>query len=229
MGSYDILGGSASDEYYVEETNVPTGWTVGIKDTNGDTTLNGGSDDAQKAGSGTPITVANQRSIPKTELSVEKTWVNDNATADAANRAKISLILQRSTDGETWVDTTVDMPTPTKTDDKWTYQYTNLPAQDSNGNQYHYKIREETLEGYTTSYGASNDLVAVNDGNTGTLYVTNTRGISLTIHKVWDDDADHNTGEITVEIHRATNLDAVPDDVKNNLILQCTFNGFCWC
>lgn len=232
MASYDIVGGSASDEYYVVETEVPTGWTKEITDAAGNIIPNDGPSNSQKAGSGTPITVANKRSIPKTALSVEKTWRNDNAEADAANRAKISLILQQSTDRETWVDTTIAMPTKTvdpTNENKWIYTYTDLLTQDINGNQYYYKIREEALEGYTTAYGTSTDseekgLAAV-DGNTGTLHVTNTRGISLTVKKVWMDENGEALTEglptaITVRIHRATSLESVPDDVKDNLILQ---------
>lgn len=227
MASCDIVGGSASDEYYVVETNVPTGWTKEITDAAGNIIPNDGSSNAQKAGSGTPITVANKRSIPKTALSVEKTWVNDNAATDSTNREKISLILQQSTDGETWVDTAIAMPTKTvdPTDEnKWTYMYTDLPTQDINGNPYYYKIREEALDGYTTSYGEKDGLLAV-EGTTGTLHVTNTRGISLTVNKVWMDENGEALTEglptaITVKIHRATSLDSVPDDVKNNLTLQ---------
>lgn len=227
MGSYDIIGGSASDEYYVVETNVPTGWTKEITDAAGNIIPNDGSDNSQKAGSGTPIVVANKRSIPKTELSVEKTWVNDNAATDSTNREKISLILQQSTDGETWVDTAIAMPVKTvdPTDEnKWTYMYTDLPTQDINGNPYYYKIREEALDGYTTSYGEKDGLLAV-EGTTGTLHVTNTRGISLMVKKVWIDENGEELTEglpnaIEVKIHRATSLDSVPDDVKNNLTLQ---------
>lgn len=227
MASYDIVGGSASDEYYVVETNVPTGWTKEITDAAGNIIPNDGSSNAQKAGSGTPITVANKRSIPKTALSVEKTWVNDNASTDSTNREKISLILQQSTDGETWVDTAIAMPTKTvdPTDEnKWTYMYTDLPTQDINGNPYYYKIREEALDGYTTSYGEKDGLLAV-EGTTGTLHVTNTRGISLTVNKVWMDENGEALTEgfptaITVKIHRATSLNDVPDDVKDNLTLQ---------
>ena len=232
MASCDIVGGSASDEYYVVETNVPTGWTKEITDAAGNVIPNDGSSNAQKAGSGTPITVANKRSIPKTELSVEKTWRNDNADADADNRKKISLILQQSTDQETWVDTTIAMPPidpGLSSENTWIYKYTDLPTQDINGNQYYYRIREEVLDGYTTAYGTSTNseekgLAAV-DGNTGTLHVTNTRGISLTVNKVWMDENGEALTEglpnaITVRIHRATSLNDVPDNVKDNLILQ---------
>lgn len=225
--SCDIVGGSASDEYYVVETNVPTGWTKEITDAAGNIIPNDGSDNSQKAGSGTPIVVANKRSIPKTELSVEKTWVNDNATTDKDNRKKISLILQQSTDQVTWVDTTIAMPPidpGLSSENTWIYKYTDLPTQDINGNQYYYRIREEVLDGYTTSYGEKDGLLAV-EGTTGTLHVTNTRGISLTVNKVWMDENGEALTEglptaITVKIHRATSLNDVPDDVKDNLILQ---------
>lgn len=233
MASCDIVGGSASDEYYVVETNVPTGWTKEITDAAGNIIPNDGSGNSQKAGSGTPIVVANKRSIPKTELSVEKTWVNDNATTDKDNRKKISLILQQSTDGETWVDTAIAMPPidpGLSSENTWIYKYTDLPTQDINGNQYYYRIREEVLDGYTTAYGTSTNseekgLAAVADGDTGTLHVTNTRGISLTVNKVWMDENGEALTEglpnaITVRIHRATSLNDVPDNVKDNLILQ---------
>lgn len=220
MVSYDIEGGSASDEYYVVETNVPAGWEVSY------------TNNEQTPGSGTPIVVKNTRNIPKTSLSVEKTWVNDSATTDAENREKISLILQRTltpNDPDSWTDVIVDMPTPTKPENIWTYEYTDLPAQDINGNQYYYKVREEALEGYTTGYGTptdseTNGLIAVNDGNAGTLHVTNTRGIPLLIKKEWKDEngkalTEGLPNEITVKIRRSTDSTKAPSD-QNSLILQ---------
>ncbi|MGN1225547.1 MAG: GDSL-type esterase/lipase family protein, partial [Ruminococcus sp.] len=64
MASYDIIGGNENDVYCVVEKIVPAGWEVSY------------TNNVQKAGSGTPIVVKNARNVPKTSLSVEKTWMN---------------------------------------------------------------------------------------------------------------------------------------------------------
>lgn len=171
--------------------------------------------------------------MPKTSLSVEKTWKND-APNDPA-RDGISLSLMQSTnpsDNYSWVEYNVEMPTLTKTNDKWTYRYENLPAKDISGKTYYYKILENPMENYTPSYPkamvGNNEsdfeyVAAVDGDDAGTLRLTNERKISLTVKKIWSDGDtnEHLNDKVEVKVYRSTN----PDDAKEyiddkNLILH---------
>lgn len=224
-----IVDVAGSGKYYVEETSVKLNgkdvtddWEVSYKD------------NGQTAGGQTPIIVKNKKKpVPKTSLSVEKTWKND-APNDPA-RDGISLSLMQSTnpsDNYSWVEYNVEMPTLTKTNDKWTYRYENLPAKDISGKTYYYKILENPMENYTPSYPkamvGNNEsdfeyVAAVDGDDAGTLRLTNERKISLTVKKIWSDGDtnEHLNDKVEVKVYRSTN----PDDAKEyiddkNLILH---------
>ncbi len=201
IGAFDITDTDTSAEYYIEERTVPAGWQVTYDEANR----------YQKLGSSTPLVAINTRNIPKTSLSVEKTWAND--TGGEANREAISLTLLQSTDRRNWVEYDTEMPTPNKTDNIWTYTYTDLPAQDNAGNPYYYKIEEAPMQGYTTSYGIPSYLTSVNGGNAGTLKITNTAAVSLKICKIWTDSDtnNHMTDSVTFKLYR----DVVKSDDDN--------------
>lgn len=198
IGAYDIVDTDPNAEYYINESSVPANWTVSYEN------------QYQKIGSSTPITAKNTRNIPKTSLSVEKTWRNDPGST---TRDNISLALLQSTDRNNWVECDVGMPEPTKNaaEDVWTYNYTNLPAVDNSGKPYYYKVEEAPMTGYTTSYGESNGVLSVNGGNAGKLTVTNTAAISLKLSKIWSDidTNDHKGDSVTFKIHRAVKTDGV--------------------
>ena len=208
--------------YCVEEVNVPDGWDVTYEN------------NAQQANSTTPILVKNQKQPTDINLTVEKTWAKD----DASNRPdSISLTLLRSNgkkqDNSTaanesewfWEELRISTPTPTKNGNKWTFAYTGLPAKDVYGNDYHYKVQEAAVSGYTVSYGLNGageeNGVTAAAGETATLHVTNTRAITLQIEKQWSDGAtnQHLQDAVRVRIYRSTN----PSDVPTaNLTLQVT-------
>lgn len=213
ISALDIDNAEANAKYYVVEKSVPAGWQVSY------------ADNEQKLGSGKPITVTNTRHTPKTSISVRKTWENDSA--NILGRDAISLTLLRSTDRTNWEELDIEMPTPYKPDNVWTYTYgvdennnLTLPAEDNAGNQYFYKVEEAPLDGYTTSYGNPDGIIAVDDGHAGTLEVTNTRAISLSVKKIWSDSDknDHLTDKVKVSIFRSTDKSNVPSD--SDLILQ---------
>lgn len=206
IGAYDIVDTDPNAEYYIKESSVPLNWTVSYEN------------QYQKIGSSTPITAKNTRNIPKTSLSVEKTWKKD---AGSTTRDKISLALLRSTDRINWEECDVAMPTPDKGDTVWTYNYTNLPAVDNSGNPYHYKVEEAPMTGYITSYGNPNGVLSEANGNAGTLTVTNTAAVSLKLRKVWSDieTNDHQTGSVTFHIYRAIK-DNGSDNTDVDLILE---------
>lgn len=201
-----------SGEYCVEEVNVPDGWTVSYEN------------NKQKAGSKTPITVKNQKqATPKTSIQVEKTWVGDSAEDPA--RDGIILNLMYSTDQINWEYYPIDMPEPSKNNDKWTYTFRTLPTKDLNGNTYYYKVEEEPLPGYSTTYGEneSSGLIAVDDNaSSGILHVTNTRMISLKVQKQWSDieENNHVKDKVTIQIYRSTNPSDIPGSDIINPMLQ---------
>lgn len=216
----DVPAGNGT--YCVEEVNVPDGWDVTYEN------------NAQQANSTTPILVKNQKQPTDIDLTVEKTWAKD----DASNRPdSISLTLLRSNgkkqDNSTaanesewfWEELRIPTPTPTKNGNRWTFAYTGLPAKDVYGNDYHYKVQEAAVNGYTVSYGLNGageeNGVTAAAGETATLHVTNTRAITLQIEKQWSDGAtnQHLQDAVRVRIYRSTN----PSDVPTaNLTLQVT-------
>lgn len=216
----DVPAGNGT--YCVEEVNVPDGWDVTYEN------------NAQQVNSTTPILVKNQKQPTDIDLTVEKTWAKD----DASNRPdSISLTLLRSNgkkqDNSTaanesewfWEELRIPTPTPTKNGNRWTFAYTGLPAKDVYGNDYHYKVQEAAVNGYTVSYGLNGageeNGVTAAAGETATLHVTNTRAIALQIEKQWSDGAtnQHLQDAVRVRIYRSTN----PSDVPTaNLTLQVT-------
>lgn len=208
--------------YCVEEVNVPDGWDVTYEN------------NAQQANSTTPILVKNQKQPTDIDLTVEKTWAKD----DASNRPdSISLTLLRSngkkqdnsdaanTSEWFWEELRIPTPTPTKNGNKWTFAYTGLPAKDVYGNDYHYKVQEAAVNGYTVSYGLNGageeNGVTAAAGETATLHVTNTRAITLQIEKQWSDGAtnQHLLDAVRVRIYRSTDQTKVPNAT---LTLQVT-------
>lgn len=208
--------------YCVEEVNVPDGWDVTYEN------------NAQQANSTTPILVKNQKQPTDIDLTVEKTWAKD----DASNRPdSISLTLLRSnrkkqdnsdaanTSEWFWEELRIPTPTPAKNGNRWTFAYTGLPAKDVYGNDYHYKVQEAAVNGYTISYGLNGageeNGVTATAGETATLHVTNTRAITLQIEKQWSDGAtnQHLKDAVRVRIYRSTDQTKIPNA---NLTLQVT-------
>lgn len=208
--------------YCVEEVNVPDGWDVTYEN------------NAQQANSTTPILVKNQKQPTDINLTVEKTWAKD----DASNRPdSISLTLLQSNGKKQdnsdaanesewfWEELRISTPTPTKNGNRWTFAYTGLPAKDVYGNDYHYKVQEAAVNGYTVSYGLNGageeNGVTAAAGETATLHVTNTRAITLQIEKQWSDGEtnQHLQDAVRVRIYRSTDQTKVPNA---NLTLQVT-------
>ncbi len=209
----------ADGTYCVEEVNVPDGWNVTYEN------------NAQQANSTTPILVKNQKQPTNISLTVEKTWAKDD---ESKRPDSISLTLLRSNgkkqDNSTatnesewfWEELEITTPTPTKSGNQWTFAYTGLPAKDVYGNDYHYKVQEAAVSGYTVSYGTGEENgVTATAGDSATLHVTNTRAIALQIEKQWSDGAtnQHLQDAVRVRIYRSTDKTKVPNAT---LTLQVT-------
>ncbi|MBQ8825130.1 MAG: Ig-like domain-containing protein, partial [Ruminococcus sp.] len=68
--------------------------------------------------------------------------------------------------------------------------------------------------------GERNGFEAVDNASAGILHITNTRLISLKVQKQWSDCENHEDKHITVKLYRSTNINDVPDVIKDNLMLQ---------
>ena len=213
---------AGDNTYCVEEVDVPDGWDVTYEN------------NAQQANNTTPILVKNQKQPTDIDLTVEKTWAKDDAskrpdsislTLLRSNRKKQDNSNATNTSEWFWEELRIPTPTPTKNGNRWTFAYTGLPAKDVYGNDYHYKVQEAAVNGYTVSYGLNGageeNGVTAAAGETATLHVTNTRAITLQIEKQWSDGAtnQHSLDAVRVRIYRSTN----PSDVPTaNLTLQVT-------
>lgn len=213
---------AGDNTYCVEEVDVPDGWDVTYEN------------NAQQANNTTPILVKNQKQPTDIDLTVEKTWAKDDAskrpdsislTLLRSNRKKQDNSNATNTSEWFWEELRIPTPTPTKNGNRWTFAYTGLPAKDVYGNDYHYKVQEAAVNGYTVSYGLNGageeNGVTAAAGETATLHVTNTRAITLQIEKQWSDGAtnQHLQDAVRVRIYRSTN----PSDVPTaNLTLQVT-------
>ncbi len=197
----DIDSTDKTIKYYVNELNLPAGWTVEYTNNN------------QLAGSSTPITVTNTKHTPLTDLTVEKIWQNDEGNDD--QRANMRFDLLRSTDKVTWEEAEGVTPTLVMDGDTWTYRYEDLPAEDSTGKTYYYMVEETPPDGYVVTYGEQ-PVTAVPDGETDKLQMTNTfKPISLNVVKSW-------------EIPEGLTYIGIPDDAITVQLQQSTDGGNTW-
>lgn len=197
----DIDDTDTSVKYYITEKNVPDGWQVTY------------SPESITLGSSTPITITNTKHIPITSVPVIKTWALDEG--DESGRDAIQLSLLRSIDRINWEEIDATLPVPVKEDDTWTFTFTNLPAEDSAGNQYYYMVEEGALPGYTVKYGTV-ITEAVDDGTAKSLTLTNTRAISLVVKKDWSDieENDHINDIVKLKIYRTTKTEEISTESK---------------
>lgn len=196
----DVPAGDA--EYFVEEVDLSSIWKASFESNNG-----------QKAGSETPVTIKNKRNVQKTSIDVKKIWVG-NPDDDTKALLPNNFYLLRCTmkaDG-TYTDyepVNTDDPVPVEgADNVW--RYDNLPVQDANGKTYYYTVDEIEIDGYskTPANPIDNICEAKDELNSGMVEITNTEQISITINKDWSDDKDkHNLDSIEVQLYRSTSAD----------------------
>ncbi|MGI6032980.1 MAG: Cna B-type domain-containing protein, partial [Coriobacteriales bacterium] len=119
----------------------------------------------------------------KISINVKKTWIGD-----AGNAATVHLLA----DGEKVASATLNA------DNNWTYTFTGLDQEDSDGNEIAYTVAEDAVEGYSTEIAG--------DASEGfTVTNTNTETVDVSGAKVWDDDGDRDglrPGSVTVNLLR---------------------------
>lgn len=108
--------------------------------------------------------------VPKTELTVNKSWVGVPKDVDLPEYIEVTLYEN-------------DEPVETKkltAKDGWTYTWANLDVSDEDGNTIDWDVTEEALEGYSTTYSQLDKVITVT--NTYILPTTTTK----TVEKKWE-------------------------------------------
>src|SRR5699024_1213744 len=120
------------------------------------------------------LTVTNQYVSPKTEISVNKKWVD----VDANNRPEGGIIVKLLRDGKEYQEVTIT------SDDNWKHVFTDLDITDRNGKEYEYTVEEVEVDGYKTSIkGDAKEGFIIT--NTMEWVPMETGKTSVNIEKVW--------------------------------------------
>lgn len=185
--------------YYVKEVDQ-TGWTPNY------------AHNGQLADNNQAIEITNIKTVEKVSVSVEKQWRD----ASSATHGDISVKLYRRLEGEDWETEPVRTATLLSAD-SWKYTFADLEKTNADGTkQYYYKVVEDPISGYQAVY--SDDNTNGVNGNTAStpLVITNVKVFALSVQKTWAETPTPNA-TIQVELHRSTDLNQVPDRVKNQL------------
>ena len=185
--------------YYVKEVDQ-TGWTPNY------------AHNGQLADNNQAIEITNTKTVEKVSVSVEKQWRD----ASSATHGDISVKLYRRLEDGEWETEPVRTATLLSAD-SWKYTFADLEKTNADGTKsYYYKVVEDPISGYQAVY--SDDNTNGVNGNTAStpLVITNVKVFALSVQKTWAETPTANA-KIQVELHRSTDLNQVPDRVKNQL------------
>lgn len=185
--------------YYVKEVDQ-TGWTPNY------------AHNGQLADNNQAIEITNTKTVEKVSVSVEKQWRD----ASSATHGDISVKLYRRLEDGNWETEPVRTATLLSAD-SWKYTFADLEKTNADGTKlYYYKVVEDPISGYQAAY--SDDNTNGVNGNTAStpLVITNVKVFALSVQKTWAETPTANA-KIQVELHRSTDLNQVPDRVKNQL------------
>lgn len=185
--------------YYVKEVDQ-TGWTPNY------------AHNGQLADNNQAIEITNTKMVEKVSVSVEKQWRD----ASSATHGDISVKLYRRLEDGNWETEPVRTATLLSAD-SWKYTFADLEKTNADGTKlYYYKVVEDPISGYQAVY--SDDNTNGVNGNTAStpLVITNVKVFALSVQKTWAETPTANA-KIQVELHRSTDLNQVPDRVKNQL------------
>lgn len=185
--------------YYVKEVDQ-TGWTPNY------------AHNGQLADNNQAIEITNTKTVEKVSVSVEKQWRD----ASSATHGDISVKLYRRLEDGEWETEPVRTATLLSAD-SWKYTFADLEKTNADGTKlYYYKVVENPISGYQAVY--SDDNTNGVNGNTAStpLVITNVKVFALSVQKTWAETPTANA-KIQVELHRSTDLNQVPDRVKNQL------------
>ena len=128
--------------------------------------------------------VTNKFEVPddKIELTVNKTWADDN-NANAKRPTSVKYVLTGNGLTKEQVVTG-----STTTDDNWSYKFTDLPKYNAQGNEIVYTVDEQEVNSGDFKF-YSKQVVGLNVTNTFT--VPNDK-IEVQVNKVWEDNSNAN-------------------------------------
>ncbi len=121
------------------------------------------------------VTITNQ--LPVTSYPVEKVWVDYNDKFDV-RPSSVKVQLQRSEDGDTWVNY-LSEASLNKTGD-WKHEFEKLPKYQENGSEYKYRAVETT--------GLNGFIKTEEYKKTGSKITNTLKTITVEATKAWDDD-----------------------------------------
>lgn len=134
---------------------------------------------------GTTVTNFLDEGSATTAINVHKKWI---APSTDGLTVTVNVVKNRTETVATYtLDGTEDTP--------WTYQFTNLPVYDSNGEKINYTVEEEPVTGYTASIPVEKD---------GVWYITNTiaqENTSVSVEKTWDSGTATVPASLTVTLY----------------------------
>ena len=137
----------------------------------------------------TGTTITNTHEPETTEVTVTKTW-DDNNNQDGIRPTEITVKLYA--DGKYLKDQTI---TPNAEGNTWTYTFTDLDKK-ANGKDIIYTVEEDQVTGYEQTTYSSDTLTITNKHKPATTEVT--------VNKTWDDNTDQDgirPTEITVKLY----------------------------
>lgn len=193
----DTVGPQGNEyEYRIVEKNVPEGYAESY------------------AGEKLNRKNITNTSLKTDELTVAKSW-SDGDDAEGLRPDSVTFHLYKVVNNAD-VSAGVEPKTLTPSEGTWptatTATWTGLPVYDAAGNKIVYKVVEESVAGYTTSYAGgldANPQTIELDGETGAQTITATNSLtpgvtSLTVTKAWNDadDIDNKRpGSVTINLY----------------------------
>lgn len=169
------------------------------------TTYDPALDTGAATGGNLNFTITNELKTTGTSISVEKKWYPENVPADAS----IQATLQYSNDsGTTWIA----LDTVTLNADKnWTYTWNNLPAKypaNATTDTTQYRVVEGAVTG-ADEYMKLPVSSETNDDKNVSYTITNVEKTSFTVEKKWVGMTPAEDTEISIQLWRTTDKDAV--------------------
>ena len=191
---YDGSSNPTPIQYRVVESSTINGYSVSYS----------ASDDISASWTSTPVELSLTKDATVTSymkntqtvgsISVDKTWVGDSGL-ESERPTTITYELWRSDNSEkAYKVQTVDVD---PTDGSASYTWSNLPVYGKDGKAFTYKVVEQEVSGYESSYSSSypsnaivdNSVTLDKDGHSAAITVTNTLKVAqLRVIKKWLDE-----------------------------------------
>ena len=171
-----------------ESSNPSTGYVLKsvVNETGTSSTNKVYSGEITEANKKYKVTYTNE--YTKTSVPVTKVW-DDNSNQDGVRPNDTGITL-KLTGGANDINQTIKPGDPgvtvSKDGNSWTYTFKDLPAKDADGNEYNYKVDEESVpDGYSKVGTVTGDALT---GYTITNKHEISKITSITAKKVWNDD-----------------------------------------